>query len=526
MNQDIKKILEDLYQLDSSFKQHEEALVSLIENILKSKPDTKFDAAFAAQLRQQLQAKATVLSQKPGFSSLNAMQKIVYLFAGIAAIALIVFTVKNNNVVKNSTLSQNNSSTTRSLFGDQTIHKVGSNSFGSLVLTDNGGTLSGAGATGMGGGGGNKPQTMAAPQTAPSATESSPNSAVSPKMMAPIGGMGGGGVAGMPIMPPNIQYTYKYAGGDFTVPDQVTVYKKNSMTGSGVSAADVLKSLNFGLVDMGTFSNLTVQSFNLAENKQYGYMFYVDLSNNNISINQNWYQWPDPMRDCQTDACYQQNRVKISDIPADSEVVSIADSFLKDHNISTDHFGKPVVQNQWRQSYEAAADKSQFYIPDVISVVYPLQIDGKTVYDEAGNETGLMVSVNIRFKKVTDLSNLSSLSFDASDYGAITGTKELISQAENGGYHGVINYYGSSLAERKTIELDTPSIQLIAMYQYTDGQTGMLYVPSLVFPIKEIPKDQYFYKQNIIVPLVKGLVNDNPVQIMPMGTPAEPPIMK
>ena len=50
----IEQILKELYEIDPSLKQYEAQVKSIISEMVKAKPDTKFDAAFAASLTQNL----------------------------------------------------------------------------------------------------------------------------------------------------------------------------------------------------------------------------------------------------------------------------------------------------------------------------------------------------------------------------------------------------------------------------------------------------------------------------------------
>src|SRR3989338_9134545 len=64
MEEKINEILNDLYKLEPSFRQHESKLRDLIVKLLQAKPDTKFDYHFAQSLRTQLLRQAP----KPAFA--------------------------------------------------------------------------------------------------------------------------------------------------------------------------------------------------------------------------------------------------------------------------------------------------------------------------------------------------------------------------------------------------------------------------------------------------------------------------
>ncbi len=54
---DIQNILQELYMIDDSLREHEALLIPLIQELVKAKPDTKFNSAFAKQLKDDLMRK-------------------------------------------------------------------------------------------------------------------------------------------------------------------------------------------------------------------------------------------------------------------------------------------------------------------------------------------------------------------------------------------------------------------------------------------------------------------------------------
>lgn len=81
---DINQILNELYEIDPALRQYEKEITKLIGEMLRVRPDTKFDAAFAAQLREKL-AKPTKFK-----INFNFMKKSYVLAAGFAAIVLVL----------------------------------------------------------------------------------------------------------------------------------------------------------------------------------------------------------------------------------------------------------------------------------------------------------------------------------------------------------------------------------------------------------------------------------------------------
>ncbi len=80
MDQNIQKILSELYALDPELKLHEKSLAQIIQNILETRPDTKFDEAFARNLRTRLLSMARQESKsifKSNFSFMNNLKLIL-----------------------------------------------------------------------------------------------------------------------------------------------------------------------------------------------------------------------------------------------------------------------------------------------------------------------------------------------------------------------------------------------------------------------------------------------------------------
>ncbi len=486
MEDKINQILQDLYSLDNRFKDHEAELRTLLVNLIKNQPDAKFDAQFAENLRKKLLAEASLINNQPKF-----MFNKIFSFSlvGLAAIALIV--VGANFVKKNNTENNPLSTSTQKLFASNLeINKLTpSQSFGSLSTQN-------TAALGRGGGGGGA-----------SSLDSRSVAPASPKMAY---GLGGGGGSSEGFAPIYYNYKFVYKGQDLKLDQtQLPVYKRIKGISSGQPASDLLKQLNFGLIDVSKFSDTRLQMLNIVEDKEFGYNFSVNLEEGTVNIYQNWLKWPNPEAKCRDQQCLDNSRIKITEVPSDEEIIAISNQFLKDHNISTESYGQPQIQNSWRIEYERMADKSQFYIPTMESVVYPLKINDQLVYDQSGNPSGLIVSVDARFKKVSGINELSSLKFDSSMYPAMTDSKTVLKYAENGGGFGYVPPVYPEGVKTVEVELDTPTHSLVKIYHTgEDFLTQELIVPALVFPIKENKDYNNYYQKFVVVPLIEELLQN------------------
>ena len=123
--------------------------------------------------------------------------------------------------------------------------------------------------------------------------------------------------------------------------------------------------------------------------------------------------------------------------------MSQTDKFLNDRGISLEHYSKPQVDNYWRVDYEKTEDKSNYYIPESLNVIYPLLVNGESVYDQSGNLDGLRVSVNLLQNTVSGVNNLTSFRYETSDYNLETQSDKILNLAQSGGY-SYSNYYGET----------------------------------------------------------------------------------
>jgi hypothetical protein len=507
-----KTFLKDLYEIDPSLQEHEAELLPMIEQLLKADPGMAPDAEFVAALQVSLREHAAALSTGGQRSSL--WNNLLYTLGGMAtatAAFVIAFASWQGALpeAKNLAGAPPAAPAAAPLFAYE-VEQAGPEAFGSL-------------------------NTVAADPTAASRSQSGGG-----------GGMGGGGVAAaMPmaandakmIAPwPMTQYKYVYEGDLPALQSQVDVYKSSRST-TKLPLAGIIGNFKLGTIDLDSFGGMNVQSINLYQDTPFGYQIYVDLQNAQVSLNAQWDQWP--MGQCKDDACFAREQVKIGDVLSDERVIEIATNFLKQHGIDLSHYGPAVADQQWRVDYERQADKSTAYIPDAQRVIFPLVIDGETVYGQGGMPYGLSVGVNVKHEKVSDIYGMGDRTYKKSSYAGVTdeaALKKFIENVDNYGYPMPFLREDGSKAEpaTATVTLGDPTVEYVTYYDYTTGVNSELLVPALVFPVKSIAGDKtYFYRQNVVVPLAKQMfdeqntnrpmpIEDGPA-IMPAETAPTPP---
>lgn len=483
MNNKIQEILGDLYMLDDSLREHEKDIIKIIEGYMKVKPDTKFDKKFMLKLRKEIMEKAVEaggdfqIEKRYFWTSLPFYYRYAYVAAGAVIILSFAFVLSY------------------ALVGDQGsklalapeislgkgVLRLQDNAFGTIHSSEIR-TLQEEGVSaplGLGGGGFN----------------------TGTKSVADIG---------MPT-PMIMNYDYIYKGEEFSVDQgEMTVYKRIKGTDSGESLGNYISRLKFDIVDLSKFNKTVITNLNLAEDKEFGYSFYFNFTEDILDIGQNYNQWPHPERDCLTPECFDSYRLSLEDVPEDNKIISIADKFLRDYNIDISHYGEPFVQDSWRVYYERAEGKYDPGIPEEVSVIYPLVIEGNIVRDEGGNPSGMSVSVNIRYNKVSGARPITPYSFEGSSYAVETDTEKILRFAKQGGIYP--EYRDSNPYKTIEIELGTPIKGLVRhwSYDYTDNMGQELFVPALIFPVQNVSgfedDDIYYYREYITVPIVKEIM--------------------
>jgi hypothetical protein len=314
----------------------------------------------------------------------------------------------------------------------------------------------------------------------------------------------------------DIKYNYVYKGEDFSLfPDEINVYRRLTPDLSH-ELSDTITGKKISFFDLKKFSDLGINNMTIFEDKDYGYSLYLGLADSSFSIYKNWEKWPSSNNTVTCDsagACYQENGLTIEEISNDEEILNISNQFLSDYEINLDNYGPGEVQKSWLKNY--LLKSSYQYIPETITVIYPLKISGVAVYEESGNKTGLTVEVDMREKKVSGVYNLMYQYFESSTYNTEIDKEAIINLAEQGGLYN--NYYtDSENVDEVEVNLDQPILGLVRVWQYSekDSKSYELYVPAYIFPILSADSYPLLYKENIVVPAVKDFFDTESVNIL------------
>ncbi len=497
MSNKIKIILDDLYALDPELKKYEAEIMKIIEEYLKAKPDSKFDKNFVAELRKEIMRRTESLKAETEstFSWLgnNMFYRFAYAAAGIIVLLLVAASLPFLYGQKPGARI----SLAPELHLSGGITKMADSAFGKLALnTSQNEQVRDSAALGLGGGG-----TM---------------SAATKEFSLPS-----------PIAPERINYEYVYQGDDFSVDqDKMPVYKRAANNIASRELGRYLTSFKLDALDIKKFSGADLNNLMISEDREFGYMLAINFQEGAIDINSNWQKWPRPEASCRDEACYQRYRLKIDDVPTDDKILAIAQQFVKDYGIDTKNYSQPYVQTGWKRYYGVTEDKANFYVPEDITVIYPLVLEGEVVHDEGGYPYGFYVSVNIRYGRVSGARPITPYNYVSSDYEVIKDKEKIMEYVNRGGIYPVYQYPDPTKTIK--IELGTPEKGLVRYWNYNQdsGQGEELFVPALIFPVvKGDNDDVIYYNDYIVVPLVKEIIERQQENIIgiPMPTIKEMP---
>ncbi len=472
-------ILDDLYKLDPELKALETELVPVIEALLQAKPDVVLDANFADQLKQRLLTNPKPL-KSPTYMPTNFNK---FAFLGLGGLITLVIAVPVTYK-----LSQSNSSlvdfSLSSLSSVPAIKSLNNEAFGSLAVNSisesaavplSAPSTRSSDASGMGGGGG-------------VATLSVAELATDDKMMAP------GYIMSYPGQ--ITEYVYVYMGETLDLSNiSDFVYRKNGGLDLGNLGHDLTRG-NLGAVNLGRFRGLNVQTFSVKQPEKNGYSIHVDAENGQVSINGNEGLWG------YSDGDY--TPLTESDIMSNESLISVSDKFLYNYGIDTAGFGSPVVDDR-SLVYALTQPADQRYIQEVMTVTYPLLLEGQPTYTSDGSAFGIYVNINLRNQAVTGVTlNLAS-SYDKSSYELERDADKILELASHGGLY----YYPMEDAtETIKIELSTPKLILMNHYTYNDSTSESLFIPALSFPITKNDETYPIYNNNVVIPLVKSVIEN------------------
>lgn len=454
MSNKIDTILHDLYKIDPQFKKHEAELRKIVSVLLKSEPNTAFDASFARKLRNELltQFKRETIQndayiRSPYFSFSNLFIS-VRTWAPLALIILLLpFSYKGAHDLLVSKKAVPFSV-------QQEIDDKGAEAFGTLsvpaVAKNNKVPL--------------LPELTPTPTSATLPLQSEPTSQGGENTVAPMAATLTGPrvekAATFQVTPAAPFASYVYKGDILTLQDATgKVYKRALNDDSSNSLSSIVQSFSINAVDLDEFKNLKPRTLELAENGPLAYVINVDFVQGLININPDWSKWN-----------ALNNASGEYTIPDDTTLIKISDQFLKDHGVNMSLYAKPVVMHT-----DTTEVGDKVTAADAITVIYPITIDGLTVYDENAEPYGLNVTVNIKAQKVASVINLTSQKYESASYELLTDFNAVLREATS-------TPSETTTTHSVTFSLSTPQRVLMKIWKPdASGNSTEIYVPAFLF---------------------------------------------
>lgn len=498
-----ESILAELYEIDPGLREHEADLIPLLQQLLARDPAQKPSAAFVKKLRKELAARMNAaangaVEHRVTYASPSGyFSRFAYALVGATAAVVIAVPATLNY--------------SKQHLPTQPAEPEGRNE-APMAKTD--GFAGSDQATGM-----------------PSPTPTGNNPVAGYARTQAGGGAGGGGGIFMDgkmsavssLIAPWNPVKYVLEGDLPELPQGQVEVLERDLRPLKVPFSSIQSAFKDAAIDLSSFEGTSVEFVTVTQRKQYGYTINVSMADGSVSINQAWEFWPHPEQNCQDEACYRALQPKLSDIPADAELIRVADAFIKEHDIDLSGYGDPIVDNAWRRDYERVEDKRYAWIPESMRVVYPLLVDGKTVTEAGGGFAGVSVQVSAKQKRVTDAYGLATYQFSRAKHPAVS---------DRGDVEKFLGMAGTQTPDAPTVTLKDPTVQFVRLYEYENGKSAELFVPALVFQVPNATGAQYYLPQTVAVPLAKDLLDEARLPVpMPMeggpaiDVPAEKPLM-
>lgn len=507
MDSRLRQILDELYAIEPSLREKEKDVTAIVTALLAHKPETPFDATFAARLRHDLLMKSAPVKASPFSLLLPRLSLAVGTFAVVALAAYTVAQPKNNTTIATDASG---------IFGTPKVVAMAPNAFGTLTNVGVGG--------GMGGGGAEArnavAQNVVAPSATPAAAPAATTLAAESPMVDSAAGSGGGTTAKMIApgepYPGSWEYTqieYAYEGDLAADLKDINsrVYRR-VFTAPGAKASFLNSYLPAGMGNV--WSNGDVQNVSVSDGKENGYMMFIDYVSGNLGISRNYAMMK--MMPVQPNG----NVV----LPEADALIAAANDFLADNGVSRDGYGDPIVTDA---PIMRALEISRSSIPvwqTTFQVTYPVIIDGKQVMGWDGNPTGMTVGVQTDGKGnvvgAEYFNKQLATSYEASDYELLTDTDRLQKIVSRGSIYP--QYIPTDATIKKaTVTLGKPEVVLSQQYDCAINTCRDLYVPTLRFPITDnaaaINGDPIYAPRFIMIPLLKSMIDtaENPAQPTP-----------
>jgi hypothetical protein len=457
MDEEKKKIKEELINFDPKLQKYGDELEKIIANLIDVKPNPEINKEFVARLERQISEQIESRKEKKlSLKNIFTFSKFSYVLGGALIVVIFVmpltwFFVSNyynsedfeNRLVLNNVKKDNNAFGSLSM-NVQDLYEIpaGDSYLQGISKFDN--TISGY-----------------------AFNEYDLNNHGE-----------------------NIGHKYTYKGNIFEIPyEKMKVYKSKNVFDHNEFLSKTNNYLGLGIMDFSRFTQLAINNLNILSFDNSGYSIEIDYNKQTINIYKKGYE------NFYLDSDQQINHafVKLSD---NQTYLNIAKSFINKYNLNLDNYAlaevvKPGIAGQ-------KVHKSQS-----VTVFYPLLIDDKFVYNLAGDKVGASFEINVKIKKIIKIINLFASCYEYSLYDIKNDFREITEIAESGGILQTNHFLEFEKIE--DISLKDPVLAYIYIDHYQNQyltKENVIFVPAMIFFVKD--KDiKKIGKDKIIVPLIQ-----------------------
>ncbi len=465
MKKEIKEILDELYNLDSSLKEKESDLIEIISRMIDYKPDVKIDKQFKKELKEKVLLE---LEKKDNSFFIKNISKFLWVFfSGAVALMLVI------NIFPNIFYTLDSWNKWLELSFDTKIEKLNNtDAFGALTF--------------------NNESASAWIWWAWIASE---KMATESRLMV------------NPDYRPKV-YVYNLKQWEVLpeIPESMYVYKKQN-NNLQINNLNLKQTFKTDVIDLSNFKNLSVSNINLYENAKSWYQLNMSLKDWILNIYRNYDSWS------QQDYT-NRKRLTIDDIPNDDKLIKLVNSFASNYSINISKYLNPSVENSWKTYYNNSEDKDNYYIPEILSVVYQLELDWKWVYETIWVPYWLNSTVNIIDMKVNSFGPIQKLNLEWSNYKLITDEEKILEEAKKWNYY-VNPISRSDNEDFEKINIDIWEAKLVYLrknsYDSKTNNSEEYFVPWLLFKVltpNDNEKNIYPW-EFVSVPLVWGFLNED-----------------
>jgi len=292
-------------------------------------------------------------------------------------------------------------------------------------------------------------------------------------------------------------YAYEYVGDDLALPERELDVLERSIPSRANVTADLLALLGNGALNLASFGSLSVDYITLSQSD--GYSIFLNSQDGSVGL-------------YRTANSEQPAAMGTNPLP-DSDVIEIANDFLRKHGVETAGYGQPIVSlSSFYGSPVPMLERSSVtdiaYYSNTQQVIYPTRIGTTQTFGLWGEPVGMTVTVDSASREVTSVYGLTTRQYTSSAYAGVTDVRDILDVVERGGLYGSKEVPGEHV-NVVTLRLGTPERVYANMYRYAGAIARDLLVPALKFPV-ENPESGT--PTAIVVPLVRELLEiDRPV---------------